>query len=195
MAKNLLLEYSEELATKCELLCKSVSGNSNTVFQLRKSSSSVFANITEAQYPQSLADMLYKPLTYVRSSSKDHGLGHQIEGLGKSGSYEGKNVLLIEDLISTGSSSLKAVEAVREADGVCNLCLAIFTYGLKKAEDAFAALDPECVFHTILSYDVMVATAAETGYISESDAEALHEWREDPFGWGEKRGWKREVRE
>ena len=143
----------------------------------------------------SLADMLYKPLTYVRSSSKDHGLGHQIEGLGKSGSYEGKNVLLIEDLISTGSSSLKAVEAVREADGVCNLCLAIFTYGLKKAEDAFAALDPECVFHTILSYDVMVATAAETGYISESDAEALHEWREDPFGWGEKRGWKREVRE
>ena len=60
MAKNLLLEYSENLATKCELLCKSISGNSNTVFQLRKSSSSVFANITEAQYPQSLADMLSK---------------------------------------------------------------------------------------------------------------------------------------
>ena len=60
MAKNLLLEYSEELATKCELLCKSISGNSNTIFQLRKSSSSVFANITEAQYPQSLADMLSK---------------------------------------------------------------------------------------------------------------------------------------
>ena len=142
----------------------------------------------------SLADMIYKPLSYVRSSSKDHGLGHQIEGLGQSGSYEGKNVLLIEDLISTGSSSLKAVEAVRQADGVCNLCLAIFTYGFKTAEDAFAALDPACVFHTILSYDVMVATAAETGYISASDAEALHEWREDPFGWGEKRGWKREVR-
>ena len=91
-------------------------------------------------------------------------------------------------------ASLKAVEAVRQADGVCNLCLAIFTYGFKTAEDAFAALDPACVFHTILSYDVMVATAAETGYISASDAEALHEWREDPFGWGEKRGWKREVR-
>ncbi len=61
MAKNLLLEYSEELATKCEMLCKSISrGNSNTVFQLRKSSSSVFANITEAQYPQSLPDMLSK---------------------------------------------------------------------------------------------------------------------------------------
>lgn len=60
MAKNLLLEYSEELATKCELLCKSISGNSNTVFQFRKSSSSVFANITEAQFSQSLADMLSK---------------------------------------------------------------------------------------------------------------------------------------
>lgn len=60
MAKNFLLEYSGELATKCERLCKSISGNSNTVFQLRKSSSSVLANITEAQYPQSLADMLSK---------------------------------------------------------------------------------------------------------------------------------------
>ena len=59
-AKNLLLEYSEELATKCDMLCKSIKGNSNTVFQLRKSSSSVFANISEAQYPQSLADMLSK---------------------------------------------------------------------------------------------------------------------------------------
>ena len=58
--KNLLLEYSEELATKCELLCRSIKDNSNTVFQLRKSSSSVFANITEAQYPQNLADMLSK---------------------------------------------------------------------------------------------------------------------------------------
>lgn len=60
MVKNLLLESSEELATKCELLCKSINGSSNTVFQFRKSSSSVFANITEAQYPQSLADMLSK---------------------------------------------------------------------------------------------------------------------------------------
>ena len=60
VAKNLLLEYSEELATKCDMLCKSIKGNSNTVFQLRKSSSSVFANISEAQYPQSLADMLSK---------------------------------------------------------------------------------------------------------------------------------------
>lgn len=60
MPKNYLLEYSEELASECEALCKSIKSNANTVFQLRKSSSSVFANITEAQYPQSLADMLSK---------------------------------------------------------------------------------------------------------------------------------------
>ena len=60
MAKNLLLDYSEELAGKCEKLCKSISGNSNAVFQLRKSSSSVYANVSEAQYPQSLSDMLSK---------------------------------------------------------------------------------------------------------------------------------------
>lgn len=60
MPKNLLLDYSEKLAVECEKLCESVSGNSNAVFQLRKSSSSVYANISEAQYPQSLADMLSK---------------------------------------------------------------------------------------------------------------------------------------
>ena len=60
MTKNLLLSYSEELATKCEFLCRSISNSKNTVFQLRRSSSSVFANISEAQYPQSLADMLSK---------------------------------------------------------------------------------------------------------------------------------------
>ena len=142
----------------------------------------------------SLADRLNKPLSYVRSASKDHGMGHQIEGLGSSGSYEGKSVLLIEDLISTGSSSIKAVEAIREAKGICNTCLAIFTYGFKKAEDSFSALSPKCQMHTILSYPVMIKTAEETGYITKEQAKSLSEWREDPFEWGEKRGFKREVR-
>ncbi len=140
----------------------------------------------------SLADRLKKSLSYVRSSSKDHGLGHQIEGLGKDGSYNGKSVLLIEDLISTGSSSIKAVEAIRNAGGICDTCLGIFTYGLSLSYEAFAALKPSCAYHTILSYDLMIKTAEETGYITEEEAEALHEWRKDPFGWGEKRGFPRE---
>ncbi|MDD3456903.1 orotate phosphoribosyltransferase, partial [Sphaerochaeta sp.] len=87
-----------------------------------------------------LADRLGKPLSYVRSSGKDHGLGQQIEGLGQSGSYEGARVLLIEDLISTGGSSIKAVEAIVKAGGVCPYTLAIFTYGFDAAVKAFEAL-------------------------------------------------------
>ncbi|HKL59031.1 MAG TPA: orotate phosphoribosyltransferase [Sphaerochaeta sp.] len=135
-----------------------------------------------------LADRLLKPLSYVRSSGKDHGLHQQIEGLGPSGNYEGAKVLLIEDLISTGGSSIKAVEAIISAGGVCPYTLAIFTYGLQASVDAFASLDPACTFHTILEYDSMVATALDSGYVDESGAALLNQWRSDPFGWGEKHG-------
>ena len=135
-----------------------------------------------------LADRLLKPLSYVRSSGKDHGLHQQIEGLGPSGNYEGAKVLLIEDLISTGGSSIKAVEAIISAGGVCPYTLAIFTYGLQASVDAFASLDPSCTFHTILEYDSMVATALDSGYVDESGAALLNQWRSDPFGWGEKHG-------
>jgi orotate phosphoribosyltransferase len=139
----------------------------------------------------SLADALNKPMTYVRSSAKDHGMGNQIEGL-SDGSYHGKKVILIEDLISTGSSSIKALEAIRRADGQCNTCLAIFTYGLDKAAQAFDSLDPKCALHAILEYDAMIRTAARTGYIDEKSAESLKAWRKSPFTWGEERGFPKE---
>ncbi|MBQ0017736.1 MAG: orotate phosphoribosyltransferase [Clostridiales bacterium] len=138
-----------------------------------------------------LADKLGKPMSYVRSSAKDHGMGNQIEGLA-GGSFNGQKVLLIEDLISTGSSSIKAIEAIRQADGLCDICLAIFTYGLDKATDAFAALDPKCSFYTILNYDTMLQTALADGYISEENAESLRQWRESPFTWGESNGFPKE---
>ena len=138
-----------------------------------------------------LADKLGKPMSYVRSSAKDHGMGKQIEGL-TSGGYEGKKVLLIEDLISTGSSSIKALEAIRAAQGDCGVCLAIFTYGLDKAAEAFAALDPVCSVYTILDYDTMVRTALAEGYIGDADAESLRQWREAPFVWGEAHGFPKE---
>ncbi len=141
-----------------------------------------------------LADRLGKPLSYVRSSGKDHGLGQQIEGLGQSGSYEGARVLLIEDLISTGGSSIKAVEAIVKAGGVCPYTLAIFTYGFDAAVKAFEALDPAATFHTILDYDVMVDSALKTGYVNDGEARLLSQWREDPFGWGEKHGFKPVVK-
>lgn len=135
-----------------------------------------------------LADRLGKPLSYVRSAGKDHGLHQQIEALGPSGSYEGAKVLLIEDLISTGGSSIKAVEAIVSAGGVCPYTLAIFTYGLQASVDAFASLVPACASHTILAYDSMVATALEIGYVDEDGAALLNEWSSDPFGWGAKHG-------
>ncbi|WP_319758306.1 orotate phosphoribosyltransferase [uncultured Sphaerochaeta sp.] len=138
-----------------------------------------------------LADRLEKPMSYVRSSGKDHGLGQQIEGLGQKGTYAGAKVLLIEDLISTGGSSIKAVQAIAKAEGVCPYTLAIFTYGFATANEAFASLDPACTFFTILDYDVMVASAQETGYVNSEEARLLTSWREDPFGWGEKLGFSK----
>lgn len=139
-----------------------------------------------------LADRLALPLSYVRSSGKDHGLGNQIEGLGAQGTYENARVVLIEDLISTGGSSISAVHAIREKNGICPWCLAIFTYGFDAATDAFKQLNHSCEYRTILDYQVMVETALKTGYIDEEGAELLKSWREDPFGWGAARGFPRE---
>ena len=141
-----------------------------------------------------LADRMQKPLSYVRSSSKDHGLGHQIEGLGRDGSYKGAKVLLIEDLISTGKSSLQAVEAIQKADGIVPYCLSIFTYGLDAACEAFARVTPTCTPISILSYPLMVETAEKSGYINKHEAETLHEWRRDPFAWGANHGFEKVER-
>ncbi|MGH0054573.1 MAG: orotate phosphoribosyltransferase [Sphaerochaetaceae bacterium] len=135
-----------------------------------------------------LADRLGKPMSYVRSAGKDHGLGQQIEGLGQGGTYEGANVLLVEDLISTGGSSIKAVQAIVRADGICPYTLAIFTYGFSAANAAFDSLDPSCTFFTILDYEVMVKSAQESGYVNSEEAQLLTLWHEDPFLWGEKQG-------
>lgn len=136
----------------------------------------------------SLADRLKKPLVYVRGSSKSHGRNNRIEGLCGAGYLEGKEVLLVEDLVSTGGSSIAAVQALREEGARVSLCLAIFSYGLDKADEAFAALDPPCRALPVLGYSEMVAVALEMGYIDPLQEKQLLAWREDPFGWGEKNG-------
>ncbi len=141
-----------------------------------------------------LADRLGLPLTYIRSSSKGHGLKNAIEGLPVGGTYEGQSVVLIEDLISTGGSSIKAVEAITASDGNVPYCLAIFTYGLQAALDNFAVLDPACTPITILTYDIMVEAAVETGYIDKTAAALLTQWKQDPFGWGEANGFPKVER-
>jgi len=135
----------------------------------------------------SLADSLKLPLSYVRQSNKTHGLCNVIEGLGKENSYNGKSVLVIEDLISTGMSSINACEAVREAGGKVPYCFAIFSYEMQKAIDAFSSMKPICVPITIITYDVMLKEALNIGYIKGKELKELKEWKKSPFTWWEER--------
>ncbi|HVN57871.1 MAG TPA: orotate phosphoribosyltransferase [Bacteroidales bacterium] len=125
-----------------------------------------------------VAEKLSLPFIYVRSEAKGHGLGNQIEGYYK----EGQKVVVIEDLISTGGSSLSAVKALREAGCEVLGMVAIFTYGFQKASDGFAA--ENCRIDTLSNYNVLVESALETGYISKDDVETLKTWRVDPSKWG-----------
>jgi len=135
-----------------------------------------------------LADRLQHPLVYVRGSSKGHGLQNRIEGIGSPEELSGRKVLLIEDLISTGGSSIDAVNALRQTGAQVDTCLAIFTYGLDKAAERFSALQPVCSCLPILEYDQLIEIARQNGYISEQDQESLLEWRAAPFAWGEAHG-------
>lgn len=124
-----------------------------------------------------VADELNLPYVYVRSKAKDHGMGNLIEGeLPK-----GAKVVVVEDLISTGGSSLKAVNALREAGYEVVGMVASFTYGFPVAQQAFA--DAGVTLVTLTDYEHVVAEAASTGYITKDDIEVLHEWRKDPANW------------
>lgn len=124
-----------------------------------------------------VADELNMPFVYVRSKAKDHGMGNLIEGELPAGA----KVVVVEDLISTGGSSLKAVEALRAAGYEVVGMVASYTYGFPVAAKAFA--DAGVELQTLTDYDHVVAQALATGYIAEADVELLHEWRKDPANW------------
>jgi len=135
-----------------------------------------------------LADLTDSPLIYVRDKPKDHGLKNQIEGIDADKDLENKRVVLVEDLISTGGSSARAVQAIRTANGQCDNCISIFTYGLDKAAQAFSSLDPRCEVRSLLRYETLLEVAKETGYIDDEQVAMLEEWRAAPFEWGERHG-------
>lgn len=124
-----------------------------------------------------VADALGLPYVYVRSTPKDHGLENLIEGNLK----PGLKVVVVEDLISTGGSSLKAVEAVRAAGCEVVGMVAMFTYGFPVAEENFHKAGVKLV--TLSNYNAMLETALDTNYIKETDIETLKEWRKDPANW------------
>lgn len=124
-----------------------------------------------------VADALSLPFVYVRSKPKDHGLENLIEGELKPGT----KVVVVEDLISTGGSSLKAVEAVRKYGCEVVGMVASYTYGFGVAQEAFE--NAGVLLVTLTDYEHVVAQALETGYIAEADVELLNEWRKDPAHW------------
>lgn len=124
------------------------------------------------------ADRMQKPFVYVRPKPKDHGTGSQIEGE----LAPGKKVVVIEDLISTGMSSLAAVKALRDAGAQVLGMVAIFTYGFDLAAQRFE--EDNVQLDTLSNYSALVEVASETGYISSAAKALLHEWRENPSEWG-----------
>jgi orotate phosphoribosyltransferase len=127
-----------------------------------------------------VAEELNLPFVYIRSAPKDHGLENLIEGDLKPGS----KVVVIEDLISTGGSSLKAIEAVRNAGCDVIGIIAIFTYGFASAEERFKEAKVKSI--TLCNYDTVLDEALKTDYIDESDIKTLQQWRKDPANWNPK---------
>jgi len=124
-----------------------------------------------------VAEQLGLPYAYVRPKPKDHGMGNQVEGELK----KGAKVIVVEDLISTGGSSLKAVAALREYGVEVIGMVASFTYGFPVAEEAFREAGVKLV--TISDYNAVLEQAAETGYIKDEDKAVLAEWRKNPSIW------------
>jgi orotate phosphoribosyltransferase len=125
-----------------------------------------------------VAQELGLPFVYVRAASKEHGLQNQIEGVLESG----QSVVIIEDLVSTGKSSLAVVEAVQKAEGNVKGMVAIFSYGFKVAENAFKKA--KCPLITLSDYNVLLRQALKSNYINAKEMAVLEEWRLAPEEWG-----------
>ena len=141
----------------------------------------VIAGVATAGIPQGalVADELGLPFVYIRSSAKAHGMTNKIEGkLDK-----GQKVVVIEDLISTGKSSLLAVDAIRDSGAIVEGMVAIFTYGLDIAEKNFA--DKNCELIALSDYNAMIGKAVSGNYVTQDDELSLLEWRKDPKKWSD----------
>jgi len=130
----------------------------------------------------SLADLEQGALIYVRPKPKQHGMQNQVEGKLEPGA----RALLIEDVISTGGSSMKAALALREAGAVVDACLCIFTYGFAASAKLFE--ENNCRIMPLLDFPTLLSIAQDFGNITEANADDLRQWMEAPFDWGNARG-------
>lgn len=160
---------------------------------VRKQVYEAFADLIAEKYPEAevlagvatgaiahgvlVAEKMGKPFIYVRSAPKSHGLTNQVEGEVRPGS----KVVVIEDLVSTGGSSLSAVDALKKAGCDVLGMVAIFTYGFPTAEQNFANAGVK--LDTLSNYNTMIEMAIEQGYVHPDELETLKEWRRDPASW------------
>lgn len=160
---------------------------------IRQEIKKAFCEIIRAQFPHAeviagvatggiaigalVAEELNLPFIYVRSEAKKHGLGNQVEGV----LHSSQKVVVIEDLVSTGKSSLTAVDALREAGANIEGMVAIFTYGFEKATTAFN--NANCQLVTLSDYDHLIQQAAQSGYVNNDQLATLKEWKLNPEAW------------
>jgi orotate phosphoribosyltransferase len=145
----------------------------------RESKPTLVAGTSTAGIPWAslVADLLGLPMAYVRPEPKKHGMGRQVEGP----HVDGHRVVLIEDLISTGGSSIKCVEALRHEDAEVLEVLALFSYGLPQAEEAFRAANAK--LRVLATFDDLATCAREKGILDVQDQASLAEWRADTMAW------------
>ncbi|MBR1644672.1 MAG: orotate phosphoribosyltransferase [Bacteroidales bacterium] len=141
----------------------------------------VIAGVATGGIPQGalVAQELGKPFVYVRSEEKKHGLTNQVEGE----IHSGQTVVVVEDLVSTGKSSLIAVKALREKGCIVKGMVAIFTYGLDVALQNFKEADVE--LHTLTNYDSLIQVARDEAYIRDDQMQSLASWRANPEKWSD----------
>ena len=151
------------------------------IIQEEFGSAGCIAGVATAGIPQGVlvAQELGLPFIYVRSKPKDHGTGSMIEGE----VIPGQRVVVVEDLISTGKSSLQAVQALKDAGCAVAGLAAIFSYGFDQATENFS--EAKCKFFTLSNYNALLKYAEENNYISRDESEILRKWRVSPSTWGQ----------
>lgn len=142
----------------------------------------VIAGVAVGGVPHSsaVAYLLNKPSVFIRKEAKEHGKGKRVEG----GDVKGKRVLLIEDLVTTGGSSLSGVEALRESGATVNDMLAIVSYGFKEANDAFE--QAQVNLETLTNFDIILEVALSENRFSSDESDIIREWFDNPHTWGAK---------
>ncbi|MBI4173981.1 MAG: orotate phosphoribosyltransferase [Candidatus Aenigmarchaeota archaeon] len=175
---RLLLSNPEKRELVVDRFIESVTKN--------KISFDVVAGVATAGIPHAafISQKLSKPMIYVRAEKKGHGKHNAIEG----GLERGQKVLVIEDHISTGGSSVAAVNAIKEAGGKVDFCLAITTYELDSAKKAFE--EATCKALTLTDLSTIISVAEKMGYLTKEDGRKIIQWKKDPQGWGKSMGFE-----